>query len=227
MPHSILTSWRCPGLGPGKASRELVDEGEREQRPRGLCDVSKTCNWQRIWLFLGDLKFHWSPGWEWRWRWTLSPWNRAPPQSGLFAGEHISPKIFAQSSSSVFGIIRRYLGWELKLNDYLLFKIIPNADLVPRIPGELDFWYLKVFELGGKTWDFGRCQPWQDSCNGRAFQDIGDLPLLSRSSPVFGMSQEYLISVLVVVVVVVVIKTSQLRICLWTCASFSLRGSEL
>ena len=45
--NSILTSWRCPGRGPGKASREFVEEGEREQRPRGLCDVSNTCNWWR------------------------------------------------------------------------------------------------------------------------------------------------------------------------------------
>ena len=24
-----------------------MEEGEREQRPRGLCDVSNTCNWWR------------------------------------------------------------------------------------------------------------------------------------------------------------------------------------
>ena len=69
------------------------------------------------------------------WRWRLSPWNRAPPRSCLFAGEHIWPKILAHFllNSSLLSF-RRYLSWELKLNDYLLLKIIPNADLVPRIP---------------------------------------------------------------------------------------------
>ena len=41
----VLTRWRWPGLGPGRARRELVEEGEREQRPRGLEEVSNTCNW--------------------------------------------------------------------------------------------------------------------------------------------------------------------------------------
>ena len=44
-----LTSWRCPGLGPGKAKRELVEDGESEQSPRGLCDVSNTCSWKEEW----------------------------------------------------------------------------------------------------------------------------------------------------------------------------------
>ena len=29
-----------------------MEEGEREQRPRGLCDVSNTCNWQQELAFL-------------------------------------------------------------------------------------------------------------------------------------------------------------------------------
>ena len=48
-----LTNWRCPGLGPGSASKEFVEEGEREQRPRGLWDVSNTCSWIKVGLQVG------------------------------------------------------------------------------------------------------------------------------------------------------------------------------
>ena len=56
-----LTNWRCPGLGPGSASKEFVEEGEREQRPRGLWDVSNTCSWIKVGLEVGKsdlLYFH-------------------------------------------------------------------------------------------------------------------------------------------------------------------------
>ena len=73
----------------------------------------------------------------------------------------------------------------------------------------------KISGLGAKTWGSGRCQPWRGSCNGRASQDIEDLPLLSHSSPVFGTSCEYLTLPLVVVAVIVfvfVVQILQVRV---------------
>ena len=91
-----LTNWRCPGLGPGSASKEFVEEGEREQRPRGLWDVSNTCSWIKVGLEVGKSVFSplppsWLPGLEWTWMWRLWPWNLKPQQSDLDAAAHTSP----------------------------------------------------------------------------------------------------------------------------------------
>ena len=136
-----LTSWRCPGLGPGKAKREFVEDGESEQSPRGLCDVSNTCSWKEEWNRLIVFNNHFLillctwVGVEVKVK-TLTMESKTTTIRSLRRRTHLTWEFY---SVVVFGV-EGYLSRELKLNNYLLFEIIPNTDFVARIPGQ---WVLR------------------------------------------------------------------------------------
>ena len=143
---STLTSWRCPGLGPGKAKREFVEDGESEQSPRGLCDVSNTCSWKEEWNHFTILLCTWV-GVEVKVK-TLTMESKTTTIRSLRRRTHLTWEFY---SVVVFGV-EGYLSRELKLNNYLLFEIIPNTDFVARIPGQWVLRKPRFFSWKWKPW---------------------------------------------------------------------------